>query len=264
MNAPVAANAPVTMEIAREHIALVTLRRPEARNAINAVVAKEMDRIVAAIEADSNIWAAVITGAGGKAFCSGADLKEVSAGGMPALWTDAGGFAGFVNAKRDKVWIAAVDGLAVAGGFEVALACDFIIASEDAQFALPEVLRGLLAAAGGAYRLPRRLPRALAFELIATGARLDAARALTLNLINRVVPKEQTLQSALDFAETICVNAPLAVRESLRLARRAFDLEDAELSAQSLAAQERIMLTADFAEGPRAFIEKRPPTWQGR
>jgi len=264
MIAPQSANAEVTVEISESHIAVVTLCRPEARNAINGAVTAALDRIVRSTELDPEVWVVVLTGSGGRAFCAGADLKEVAAGRLESLFTRDGGFAGLVRARRSKVWIAAVDGLALAGGFEIALACDLIVASEDAEFALPEVKRGLIAAAGGLYRLPRALPRALAFELIATGERLTAARALTFGLINRVMPKEQTLPEALSLARAIAANAPVAVRESLSIARQAPDLDEEALARLSEEGQQRIMCTEDFIEGPRAFIEKRAPRWSGR
>jgi enoyl-CoA hydratase len=183
---------------------------------------------------------------------------------LEPLSTAENGFAGFVTAKRSKPWIAAVNGIALAGGFEIALACDMIVAADDAVFGLPEVTRGLIAAAGGVYRLARRLPQALAFELIATGNRIDAHRAAALGLVNHVVPKADTRAAAMRLAVTIAANAPLAVIESLAIARRAYDLEDAALYRLSAQAQARIMLTEDFKEGPRAFIEKRPARWLGR
>jgi enoyl-CoA hydratase len=248
----------------RAHVALVTLNRPEARNAVNASLAEQLGQIVQQLEADPNIFVVVLTGTGGKAFSAGADLKEVANGGLEKMYTAAGGFAGFVNATRDKPWIAAVDGMALAGGFEIALACDLIIASTDAEFALPEVMRGLLAAAGGVYRVPRALPRALALELIVTGRRLNAQRAVETGLVNLVVGKEHTVSAALDLASQVCENAPLAVRESLKIARRAYDLDDAALAILSAEAQTRLMATMDFIEGPRAFIEKRKPVWLGK
>ena len=139
-----------------------------------------------------------------------------------------------------------------------------IVAADDAVFGLPEVTRGLIAAAGGVYRLVRRLPQALAIELIATGNRLDAPRAAALGLINQVVPKAELHAAALRLAAAVAANAPIAVRESLAIARRAHDLEDAALYRLSVEAQSRIMLTEDFKEGPRAFIEKRPARWLGR
>lgn len=255
---------PVCVSRPAAHVGLVTLCRPEARNAINPAIARGMERIVQEVEADDDVRAIVLTGQGGVAFCAGADLKEVAAGRLEELWTVAGGFAGFVHARRRKPWIAAVDGLALAGGCEIALACDMIIASEDAAFGLPEVTRGLIAGAGGLHRLPRALPRAIALELIATGGRLPASRALAFGLVNAVVPKERTVTEAVALATTIAGNAPVAVRESLAIARLAHDLHEAALVRLSDESQARVMLTEDFREGPRAFIEKRPPQWRGR
>lgn len=259
-----AATTPVSLETPAPYVALVTLRRPEARNAIDPETARKLDRIVHATEADDGIRAVVLTGAGDQAFCAGADLKEIARGNIGQLSTAAGGFGGFVRAPRQKPWIAAVNGFALAGGCEIALACDMIIASEDAEFGLPEVTRGLIAAAGGLFRLPRALPRVLALELIATGGRLPAARALEFGMVNRVVAKDRTVVEALELATRICGNAPVAVRESLAIARRAYDLDEDTLARLSDAGQSRVMLTEDFQEGPQAFIEKRTPRWLGR
>lgn len=256
--------AVVRVERVADHIALVTLNRPAARNAIDAETTAALSRVVTEIEADRTIWAAVLTGAGEKAFCAGADLKQVSAGGMDELFTEQGGFAGFVDARRCKIWIAAINGFALAGGFEIALACDLIVAGRDANFGLPEVKRGLLAAAGGAYRLPRALPRALAFEMLATGERLAAERAYHLGLVNRIAEPGQAVAKAIVLAREICSNAPLAVRESLAIARASNDLDEPALRAASRKAQGRLAVTADFHEGPLAFIEKREPRWTGR
>jgi enoyl-CoA hydratase/carnithine racemase len=256
--------AAVTCEIAAPHVALVTIQRPEARNAVNAAVATELDLMVKAIEADPDIWVTVLTGAGGVAFCAGADLKEVAAGRLGELYTPDGSFGGFVKHPRQKLWIAAVEGFAMAGGWEIALACELIVASDQSVFSLPEVTRGLIAAAGGLYRLVRALPRAIALELIATGDRLPAARAAELGLINRLARQGHAVCEAISLAGRVCANAPIAVRESLAVAHRAYDLDDDELFAMSLAAQQRVMKTEDFVEGPRAFIEKRPPVWKGR
>lgn len=254
----------VTLERPCPYVALVTLNRPEARNAINPRVATALASFVAELEDDAGIRCVVLTGAGGQAFSAGADLKEVAAGRLNALSTPHNGFGGFVTAQRTKPWIAAVNGFALAGGFEIALACDMMVASDDAVFGLPEVTRGLIAAAGGVYRLPRRLPRALAFELIATGARIDAQQAATHGLVNRVVARGEAIAEAIALATAIAANAPLAVRESLVIARQAYDLDDATLYRLSVEGQARIMMTEDFQEGPRAFIEKRPPCWLGR
>ena len=256
--------AAVLFERAGAHVALVTINRPAARNAVNAAVAQALDAIVRQTEADPEIWAVVLTGAGDAAFCAGADLKEVSAGAGADLWTEAGGFAGFVFAPRTKLWIAAVNGAALAGGTEIALACDLVVAAESASFGLPEVKRGLIAAAGGLYRLPRALPRAIALELIATGGRIDARRAHHFGMVNRLAPAAAARSEAMALAEMVCENAPIAVRESLQVARRAAELEDAELRRLSEEARTRVTQTEDYREGPRAFIEKRPPVWRGR
>jgi enoyl-CoA hydratase/carnithine racemase len=254
----------VMLECPCPHVALVTLNRPDMRNAISHRVAVRLAAIVEQTESDPAVRCVVLTGAGELAFSAGADLKEVAAGGLKNLYTPGNGFAGFVAARRVKPWIAAVRGFTLAGGFEIALACDMVVAADDAVFSLPEVTRGLIAAAGGAYRLPRRLPRALALELIATGQRIDAQRAANFGLVNRVVPKAETVACAIALATTIAANAPIAVRTSLTLARQAYDLDDATLYRLSLEAQDQIMQTEDFQEGPRAFIEKRAPRWVGR
>lgn len=254
----------VLLERRGDHIALVTLNRPQARNAINAASAQALQGIVAATEADPDIWAVVLTGAPCGTFCAGADLKEVAAGRGPELFTDPGGFAGLTDAARTKPWIAAVNGRALAGGCELVLACDLVVAAADAAFGLPEVQRGLFAAAGGAYRLPRALPRNLALEMIATGEPIDAARAHALGMVNRLVAADKVLDSAIELAAQVTRNAPVAVRESLAIARAAADLSDAELKAASAAARNRVAATDDYREGPRAFIEKRAPRWTGR
>lgn len=254
----------VRYELHTPHIALVTLDRPEARNAINGAITRELGRIVTETEVDDAIRCVVLTGAGDKAFCAGADLKEISAGRVGELVTREGGFAGFVRARRSKPWIAAAEGPALAGGTEILLACDMAVLSEAATMGLPEVKRGLAALAGGLYRLPRALPRALALELIATGDPLSADRALLHGLVNEVTPRGESLAAALMLAGRIAANAPVAVRESLVIARKAFDLAEAELERESDAMGKRLAQTADYREGPRAFIEKRAPVWTGR
>lgn len=254
----------VLFEMRADHVALVTINRPAARNAVNGDVARALDAIVAQTEADPDVWAVVITGAGDLAFCAGADLKEVAGGRGNELWTERGGFAGFVFAERSKPWIAAVNGPALAGGSEIVLACDLLVSVPGASFGLPEVKRALTAGAGGLYRLPRALPQRIALEMIVTGDPITAERAHQLGMVNRLAPREQLLDEALALAARITVNAPIAVRESLRVARRALDLSDAELRALSELAMTRVKAAEDFQEGPRAFIEKRAPRWTGR
>ncbi len=256
--------AAVLIERLPEHLLLVTLNRPAARNAVNGDVATGLQAAIDASEADADIWAVILTGTGSEAFCAGADLKAVSTGQGHTLRTERSGFAGFVHAQRSKPWIAAVNGPALAGGCEIALACDLIVAVPQSRFGLPEVKRGLVASAGGLYRLPRALPRALALEMILTGEPISAERALQLGLINQLAEPALLLAAARTLAGRITVNAPVAVRESLGVARRALDLSDAELQALSAQAQGRVMASEDFQEGPRAFIEKRAPRWTGR
>lgn len=253
----------ITIENAAPHVVLVTFRRPEARNSINGSVAKALDAIVKQVESDPDIWVAILTGEG-VAFSAGADLKEVAAGRLDDLYTPDGEFAGFVKHARSKLWIAAVEGFALAGGCELALACDLIVAAEGAVFSLPEVTRGMVAAAGGIYRLARVIPRNIAIEIIATGDRLTAERATQLGMVNRLVPNGEAVTAALSLADRITANAPIAVRESVNVARSAFDLNDDALFQMGLAAQERVKQTEDFKEGPVAFIEKRPARWAGR
>jgi enoyl-CoA hydratase/carnithine racemase len=254
----------VLFEVVEPHIALVTINRPEARNAVNGAVAAGLEAAVERVEADGDIWAAILTGAGPVAFCAGADLKEVSAGRGAALATAKGGFGGFVRAARSKLWIAAAQGHALAGGLELLLSCDLAVVAETANFGLPEVKRSLVAGAGGVFRLPRAVPRAVALEMIATGDPIPAAQALQFGLVNAVVPASDVVASALVLARRVTVNAPIAVRESLGVARQAYDRAEAELWAICGAAGRRVWETEDFQEGPRAFVEKRPPVWVGR
>ncbi len=254
----------VLFTMAAPHVALVTINRPEARNAVNGAVAAALDAAVARVEQDSDVWVAILTGAGPHAFCAGADLKEVSAGRGNALWTERGGFAGFVRAPRTKLWIAAANGHALAGGLELLLSCDMAVAVEDATFGLPEVKRSLVAVAGGVFRLPRALPRVIAHEMMATGEPNSSARAAHFGMINAAVPAAELLPATLALAGRVTVNAPVAVRESLTVARHAADRTEEELWELSALAGRRIRETEDFREGPRAFVEKRPPRWVGR
>ncbi|MCG8442390.1 MAG: enoyl-CoA hydratase-related protein [Caulobacterales bacterium] len=247
-----------------DHVALVTINRPGALNAVNGEVAQGVDAAVKASEADPDLWAVVLTGAGEKAFSAGADLKALAAGEGASLATPDGGFGGLTRAERSTLWIAAVNGLAVGGGCELALSCDLIVASEEASFGLPEVKRGLAAFAGGMFRLPRALPRAVAMELIVTGESLPARRALELGLVNRLAPPGEAAGAAIALAETVCGNAPLSVRESMKVARMAYDLDEEALWAMSDAARRVIVRSEDFKEGARAFVEKRAPVWKGR
>ena len=244
-------------------VGLIRINRPDARNAVNADVANGMEAAIDRLEDDPETWVGVLTGEG-PVFSAGADLKAIAAGQGNQLGTKRGGFGGITRRARTKPIIAAVDGPALAGGCEIALACDLIVASRAAAFGLPEVKRSLAAAAGGLFRLPRILPRKIAMEIVLTGDPITAERALEFGMINQLVEPGQAVTAAMAMAERICANAPLAVRES-RAVVMAIDSEDDDtLWKMSNRAMANLMATEDFAEGPRAFIEKRPAQWKGR
>lgn len=254
----------VTVERVPGHVAVVTMNRPEAANAITPELAQQLEAAVRATEADDGVWVVILTGAGDRCFCAGADLKEVAAGRADSLRTEDGGFAGFVYAPRAKPWIAAVNGAAFGGGCEIVLACDMVVAAEHARFALPEVLRGLIAGAGGLFRLPRAVPPNIALELITTARPISAAEGHRWGLVNRVAEGGRLLEEALALGREITRNSPVAVRESLRVARQAHAGTDADLRALSEQCRAAARASADYAEGARAFMEKREPSWQGR
>ena len=223
-----------------------------------------MDAVVKKIEADPEVRVVILTSSHDKVFCAGADLAAIADGTGSAMETPQGGFGGLVYAPRTKPWIAVVEGLAVAGGMELCLACDMIVASTDARFGLPEVKRGLMAAAGGLHRLPKRVPLSLACEMIVTGDPVDAARAYAGGLINRLVPPGEALAAARALAAQIVPNAPLAVQYSLVAAKAASALPDGAGRAVVSEWMGVLKKTEDYREGPRAFVEKREPQWKGR
>jgi enoyl-CoA hydratase len=243
--------------------AVLTIRRPEARNAVNGEVASGMEAGIDRLEADDNVWVGIVAGEG-PVFSAGADLKAIAAGQAGSLQTSRGGFGGITRRARTKPLIAAVDGPALAGGCEIALACDLIVASRQASFGIPEVKRSLVAAAGGLFRLPRALPENVAMEMALTGDPITAERAHAFGLVNVLVEPGEALDQAKALAERIIANAPLAVRESRTIVMGAHDADDETLWRMTGEAMGRVVRTEDFAEGPRAFIEKRPASWKGR
>lgn len=238
----------------------MTIDRPAARNAIDTATAEQLAAAMERLDNDREIVAGVLTGAGGT-FCAGMDLKAFLRGERPSI--GARGFAGLVEQPPQKPLIAAVEGFALAGGFEIVLACDLIVAARDAQFGLPEVQRGLVAAAGGLMRLPERIPYHAAMEWALTGERVPATRAWELGLVNRLTEPGRALPEALDLATSISRNSPLAVRATKQVIVSARDWNSTEAFTRQREITEPVRSSADAREGALAFAEKRAPQWQG-
>ncbi len=247
----------------RGNIGVLTINRPDKRNAVNAAVAQGMEAALDRLEEDDSLFAGVLTH-NGPVFSAGADLKLINEGKAGEMATGKGGFAGIATRDRQKPLIAAVDGMALAGGCEIVLSCDLIVASTASQFGIPEVKRSLVAAAGGVFRLPRVLPRNIALELGLTGDPLPAERAYQLGMVNRLAEPGGALDAALELAGAIAKAAPLAVRETRTLMLTTTDVDDHTGMHLSMEAMGRLMNTEDFWEGPKAFLEKRDPEWKGR
>jgi crotonobetainyl-CoA hydratase len=248
----------------RGHVEILTINRPEARNAINGAVSSAMSGSMEELAKDDACWVVVLTGSGDKAFSAGMDLKAFSSGEGGDIIGASGGFGGLTQRDFPKPVIAAVNGSALAGGFEIMLWCDLVVAAEHATFGIPEAKRGLIAGAGGLIRMPKRLPMAVALELAMTGDAIGADRAYALGLVNHVVPAAALLTEALALAERIAANAPLAVRYSKSVMQRAAEVPEAEGWKINQEAVGVVFTSADAQEGPIAFAEKRPPNWQGK
>ncbi len=252
-------------------ILIVTIDRPQARNAIDRATNTSLSEVWRSLAADRELRVAVLTGAGSKAFCAGADLKELGswyASMTPIERRERGerepGLGGLTrNLDAGKPVIAAINGPCLAGGLELALACDLRVAAEHATFGLPEVKRGIIPGAGGTQRLPRAIPMAIALELLLTGDAIDSATALRVGLVNRVVPREQLMDAALTLARRVAACAPLAVQAARAAALRGAHLPMAEALRLEQFYAEPLRSTDDAREGVAAFVEKRPARFRG-
>jgi len=239
----------------------IEIDRPQARNAVNGEVAEGIAAALERLDAEGDLRVGILTGAGGT-FCSGMDLKAFVTGERP--WAGDRGFAGITQRAAEKPLIAAVEGYALAGGFEIALACDLIVAGRDARFGIPEVKRGLVAAAGGLFRLPQRIPYHLAMELALTGDPIGAERAADVGIVNRIVEPGEALAGARELAAQIVRNAPLALAASKTVVQRAREWTEAEAWDEQGRIAGGVFGSEDAQEGAKAFAEKREPRWQGR
>lgn len=260
--------APAVLVERRGNVMVITINRPEARNAINAAVSVGVGDALEEAQHDAGVRAVVLTGSGDKSFCAGADLKAI-ARRENLYHPDHGewGFAGYVHHFIDKPTIAAVNGTALGGGTELALASDLVVAHQVAKFGLPEVKRGLIAAAGGVFRIVEQLPRKVAMEMLLTGEPMTASDAWEWGLVNQVVKEGSVLDAALALAARITVNAPLSVQASKRIALGVDDgvITGDEVGWERTVNEMRTLIrTEDAREGPLAFAEKREPVWQAR
>jgi len=245
----------------RDRVLVITINRPDQRNAVNAAVAAGIAAALDELVGDAELSIGVITGAG-KGFCAGMDLKAFVTGESP--YAGDRGFAGITERASVKPLIAAIEGFAVAGGLEVALSCDLIVAARGAKLGIPEVKRSLVAAGGGLLRLPRVLPRNVAMELALTGDPIGAERAYELGLVNRLAEPGASLDEALALAEAIAQNGPLALAASKRILTESVDWPDAEFFKRQGEIAGPVMGSEDAREGATAFAEKRAPVWKGR
>jgi enoyl-CoA hydratase len=245
----------------RGRVLLITLNRPDARNSVNSALAQGIADALDELDGDDELQVGVITGAG-KGFCAGMDLKAFVRGESP--YVDGRGFAGITQRAADKPLIAAIEGFAVAGGLEVALSCDLIVAASGAKLGIPEVKRSLVAAAGALLRLPRRIPHHVALEMALTGDPISAERGYELGLVNRVTDPDAAVDTAIELAEAIAKNAPLALAASKRIVQEAPDWSSEEMWTKQGEISGPVFVSEDAREGATAFAEKREPVWKGR
>ncbi|MGY3555436.1 crotonase/enoyl-CoA hydratase family protein [Williamsia sp. R60] len=245
----------------RDGVQIITINRPQAKNALNGAVAVGIAAAVDELDADDELRVGILTGAGGT-FCAGMDLKAFLLGESPTV--EGRGLGGITTRPPRKPLIGAVEGWAVAGGFELLLACDMVVAAATAKLGVPEVKRALVAGAGAAMLLPQRIPQAIALELLLTGDPITAERAAALGLVNRITTDGGALDGALELAATITANGPLAVAVTKQIARESSDWTTEEGWAKQAAIMEPVFTSEDAREGATAFAEKRPPVWKGR
>ncbi|WP_317928426.1 enoyl-CoA hydratase-related protein [Halioxenophilus sp. WMMB6] len=247
----------------KDHIALITLDKAERRNAVDGKMTRELRSALNRFESDPKLRVAILSG-NGPLFCAGMDLAAFASGEAQDILRGEGRFAGFVAAKRVKPVIAAVHGAALAGGLELMLACDLVIAAEGTIFGLPEVRRGIIAGAGGAFRLTKRLPAVIANQMLLTGEPIGSDIALAHGLVNSVVPKEQLMTTALDMAAKIAGNAPISVKVSRAIAKYSCDGDENDCWMMNDKFWPEIENSEDAKEGAMAFVEKRTPIWKGK
>ena len=251
----------------RDHLALLTINRPDVMNAIHPPAAQEMAKVWEDFKQDPEAWVAIVTGAGDRAFSAGMDLRYRAAEGEERVPSPEGGFGGLTNPRHAQVWkpiIAAINGYALGGGLELAMACDVIVAADTAQLGLPEAKRGIVPGAGGMHRLPRQIPFHVALGYMLTGRHMPADEAYRWGLVNEVVPAADLMKAAERWAREIMECAPLSVRAIKQAATLGMDMPLDEAYNTQFEAQKAIQGSEDSREGPRAFVERRKPVWQGR
>jgi enoyl-CoA hydratase len=252
---------PAVLTERRDGVLLITLNRPDARNAVNLALAEGIASALDELDSEDALSVGILTGAG-KGFSAGMDLKAFVQGERP--WVGDRGFAGIVQRGPGKPLIAAIEGFAVAGGLEVALACDLIVAARGAQLGIPEVKRSLVAAGGALLRLPRRIPYHVAMELALTGDSITAERAAELGLVNRLAEPGQAVDAALELAGALTANGPLALRATKAILQKSSDWDEQEFWTKQGEIAGPVMTSEDAREGSIAFAEKRAPVWKGR
>jgi len=252
---------PAVLTEVRDNVLLITINRPEQRNAINSAAANGIAAALETLDGDDSLSVGVLTGAG-KGFCAGMDLKGFVTGDLP--WHETRGFAGIVQQPPRKPIIAAVEGFAVAGGLEIALACDLLVASEGAKLGVPEAKRSIVAAGGALLRLPRKIPYGIAMELALTGDPITAERGLELGLVNRVSEPGRAVDVALELAAAIAKNGPLSLAATKEILESQWDWSDEEFWQKQAEIVGPVLVSEDAREGATAFAEKREPVWKGK